>query len=222
MNRPTRQPVEEARAGVAEKHLAMVGEKHPTEGGSTLVKPPGRDSGLDRGVARYRVRDAAPVLGEVTLWHFFRGAYRLSRQVCSLGKRTLPCQVTYEFGYWVALEHFRVKYSDLSVEEDPFANWPEDANMQMEFSQPFDDSVTPEDRTSLYFWPSSSLGIGPGSDDAMGHRREFARRFVEGIGKLTGNTLGDHRKKTRRLIVRIPEAIRLTGVGRLNRPYLGF
>ncbi|RRT76253.1 hypothetical protein B296_00018864 [Ensete ventricosum] len=157
MNRPTRQLVEEARAGGVEKHLAMVGEKHPTEGGSTLVKPPGRDLGLDRGVARYRVRDVAPVPGEVTLWHFFRGAYRSSRQVCSLGKRTLPCQVTYEFGYWVALEHFRVKYSDLSVEEDPFANWPEDANMQMEFSQPFDDSVTPEDRTSLYFFGLRSL-----------------------------------------------------------------
>ncbi|RRT76254.1 hypothetical protein B296_00018865 [Ensete ventricosum] len=46
----------------------------------------------------------------------------------------------------------------------------------------------------------------------MGHRREFARRFPEGIGKLTGNTLGDHRKKTRRLIARIPKTIRLTGV----------
>ncbi|RWW67699.1 hypothetical protein BHE74_00024850 [Ensete ventricosum] len=31
----------------------------------------------------------------------------------------------------------------------------------------------------------------------MGFRREFAKRFTEGIGKLTGNTLGDHREKTR-------------------------
>ncbi|RRT31995.1 hypothetical protein B296_00057367 [Ensete ventricosum] len=39
--------------------------------------------------------------------------------------------------------------------------------------------------------PRSSLGIGPGSDDAMGPRREFARRFVEEIEKLAGNTPGD-------------------------------
>ncbi|RRT77886.1 hypothetical protein B296_00010244 [Ensete ventricosum] len=66
--------------------------------------------------------------------------------------------------------------------------------------------------------PRSSLGIGSGSDDAMGFRREFARRFAEGIGKLTGNTSGDHRKKTKRLTARIPNAAGLAGV---NRPYPG-
>ncbi|RZS24893.1 hypothetical protein BHM03_00058029 [Ensete ventricosum] len=44
--------------------------------------------------------------------------------------------------------------------------------------------------------PRSSLGIGPGSDDAVEPRREFARRFAEGIGKLAGNIPGDRRKKT--------------------------
>ncbi|RZS07411.1 hypothetical protein BHM03_00038244 [Ensete ventricosum] len=44
--------------------------------------------------------------------------------------------------------------------------------------------------------PKSSLGIGLGSDDAVGSRWEFARRFVEGIGKLAGNMKGDHREKT--------------------------
>ncbi|RWW54011.1 hypothetical protein BHE74_00039435 [Ensete ventricosum] len=43
--------------------------------------------------------------------------------------------------------------------------------------------------------PRSSLGIGLGLDDVVGHRREFARRFTEGIRKLAGSTLGDYRKK---------------------------
>ncbi|RRT60002.1 hypothetical protein B296_00004019 [Ensete ventricosum] len=34
--------------------------------------------------------------------------------------------------------------------------------------------------------PRSSLGIGPSLDDAVGFRREFARRFTEGIEKLLG------------------------------------
>ncbi|RWV82277.1 hypothetical protein GW17_00056234, partial [Ensete ventricosum] len=45
--------------------------------------------------------------------------------------------------------------------------------------------------------PRSSLGIRPGSDDAVEPHREFARRFVEKIRKLVGNTPGDHRKNTR-------------------------
>ncbi|RZR82615.1 hypothetical protein BHM03_00009067 [Ensete ventricosum] len=48
-------------------------------------------------------------------------------------------QVTYEFGYRVALEHFHTKYPDLSVEEDPFVKLPKDANVQLEVSQPFND-----------------------------------------------------------------------------------
>ncbi|RRT73247.1 hypothetical protein B296_00004229 [Ensete ventricosum] len=41
----------------------------------------------------------------------------------------------------------------------------------------------------------------------MGARREFTER----IGKLPGNTPGDHRKKTIRLITRMPEATGLVG-----------
>ncbi|RRT36916.1 hypothetical protein B296_00016290 [Ensete ventricosum] len=44
--------------------------------------------------------------------------------------------------------------------------------------------------------PRSSLGIGPGLDDVVGSRQEFARRFAKGIRKLAGSTLGDHLKKT--------------------------
>ncbi|RWV89416.1 hypothetical protein GW17_00048434 [Ensete ventricosum] len=45
------------------------------------------------------------------------------------------------------------------------------------------------------------------SDDVVGPRWEFASRFAEGIEKLAGNTSGDRRKKTRRLMARMPEAI---------------
>ncbi|RWW52455.1 hypothetical protein BHE74_00041117 [Ensete ventricosum] len=44
----------------------------------------------------------------------------------------------------VALEHFRAKYPESSIEEDHFAKQPEDANVRMEACQPFDDS-TPEE-----------------------------------------------------------------------------
>ncbi|RWW18925.1 hypothetical protein GW17_00017057 [Ensete ventricosum] len=37
------------------------------------------------------------------------------------------------------------------------------------------------------------------SDDAVGSRRKFARRFVEEIEKLSTNTKGDHWEKDRRL-----------------------
>ncbi|RRT33292.1 hypothetical protein B296_00050465 [Ensete ventricosum] len=57
----------------------------------------------------------------------------------------------------------------------------------------------------------SSLGIGLGSDDVVGPHREFAKRFVEEIGKLAGNTSGDRRKKTRRLTTRMLEAAGLAG-----------
>ncbi|RWW74584.1 hypothetical protein BHE74_00017474 [Ensete ventricosum] len=43
-------------------------------------------------------------------------------------------------------------------------------------------------------------------------------RFAKGIGKFARNMLGDRRKKTRRLAVRMPEAAGLTGV---HRPYPG-
>ncbi|RWV84530.1 hypothetical protein GW17_00053749, partial [Ensete ventricosum] len=41
--------------------------------------------------------------------------------------------------------------------------------------------------------PRYSLGIGSSSDDVVGSRRKFARRFAEGIGKLAENAKGDQR-----------------------------
>ncbi|RWW18341.1 hypothetical protein BHE74_00031131 [Ensete ventricosum] len=67
--------------------------------------------------------------------------------------------------------------------------------------------------------PRSSLGIGPSSDDAMGPRREFARRFAEGIRKLTRNTFGDRRRKNVKLVAVESGGCWITGV---NHPYPGF
>ncbi|RRT56309.1 hypothetical protein B296_00018357 [Ensete ventricosum] len=41
---------------------------------------------------------------------------------------------------------------------------------------------------------------------------DLARRFVEGIRKLAGNTPGDCWKKTVRLVTRMPEATGLGGI----------
>ncbi|RRT38432.1 hypothetical protein B296_00039210 [Ensete ventricosum] len=67
--------------------------------------------------------------------------------------------------------------------------------------------------------PRSSLGIESGSNDAVKPCREFARRFVEGIGKLAGNMSGDHRKKTIGFTARMSEAARLcrTGIRKVKR-----
>ncbi|RZS16157.1 hypothetical protein BHM03_00048117 [Ensete ventricosum] len=46
--------------------------------------------------------------------------------------------------------------------------------------------------------PGSSLSIGPRFGRCSGISPEFARRFAEGIGKLTGNMPGDHRGENQR------------------------
>ncbi|RZS18745.1 hypothetical protein BHM03_00051063 [Ensete ventricosum] len=55
----------------------------------------------------------------------------------------------------------------------------------------------------------------------MGPQWEFARRFAKGIEKLTGNTLGDRRKKTKRLIAGMPEAVGLMVLNRLYPYFTG-
>ncbi|RWV82088.1 hypothetical protein GW17_00056442, partial [Ensete ventricosum] len=61
-------------------------------------------------------------------------------------------------------------------------------------------------------------------DDAVGARREFAKRFAEGIGKLVRNMPGDHRRKTMRLTIGDSEGCWNTGVSkrRVNRCHSGF
>ncbi|RWW35805.1 hypothetical protein BHE74_00059223, partial [Ensete ventricosum] len=69
--------------------------------------------------------------------------------------------------------------------------------------------------------PRSSLSIRPGFKRCNGISLKFTRRFVEGIGKLAGNTPRDHRKKTKRLAARMSEVAGLAGGQRVNHPYLG-
>ncbi|RWW52483.1 hypothetical protein BHE74_00041093 [Ensete ventricosum] len=54
------------------------------------------------------------------------------------------------------------------------------------------------DSRKAYNGSRYSLGIGSSSDDAMGSRQKFARRFVEGIRKFAGNAKGDRREVDRR------------------------
>ncbi|RWW36698.1 hypothetical protein BHE74_00058265 [Ensete ventricosum] len=53
-------------------------------------------------------------------------------------------QVTYEYGYRVALARFRVLHPDSEVEEDPFTIHPEDDLVPMKRQQVFDDSDPPK------------------------------------------------------------------------------
>ncbi|RWW02366.1 hypothetical protein GW17_00034548 [Ensete ventricosum] len=59
--------------------------------------------------------------------------------------------------------------------------------------------------------PRSSLSIGLGFRRCSGISPKFARRFTEGIRKLTGNMLRDCQKKTIGLVARISEAAGLVG-----------
>ncbi|RWW04933.1 hypothetical protein GW17_00031816 [Ensete ventricosum] len=60
--------------------------------------------------------------------------------------------------------------------------------------------------------PISSLSIGPGFVRCSEILSEFARRFVEGIRKLTGNMSIDCQKKIIGLTARMPEAARMAGI----------
>ncbi|RWW55666.1 hypothetical protein BHE74_00037679 [Ensete ventricosum] len=63
----------------------------------------------------------------------------------------------------------------------------------------------------------------------MGSRRKFARRFVEGIGKLTGNAKGDCREEDQRTCHKITAGCRNMQETRVaansfrwvNHPYVG-
>ncbi|RZS24563.1 hypothetical protein BHM03_00057640, partial [Ensete ventricosum] len=58
-------------------------------------------------------------------------------------------RVAYEYGYRVALAHFRALHPDSEVKEDPFTIRPEDDLVPMERQQAFDDSDSPEYKTEL-------------------------------------------------------------------------
>ena len=50
-------------------------------------------------------------------------------------------QVTYEYGYRIALARFKARHPNLEVEENPFASCPEDLSVDMPNEVPFDDST---------------------------------------------------------------------------------
>ncbi|RRT67136.1 hypothetical protein B296_00039559 [Ensete ventricosum] len=50
-------------------------------------------------------------------------------------------RISYEFGFWVALERLWGKYPEVEIEQDPFVECPEDANVGMDLNQPFDDNT---------------------------------------------------------------------------------
>ncbi|RWV89355.1 hypothetical protein BHE74_00047174 [Ensete ventricosum] len=67
----------------------------------------------------------------------------LLKQLHGSTSKMLIEKVTYEYEYWVALARLRARYHDLEIEEDPFANLPEDDNVEMLNEVPFDDSPDP-------------------------------------------------------------------------------
>ncbi|RRT46550.1 hypothetical protein B296_00030919 [Ensete ventricosum] len=59
--------------------------------------------------------------------------------------------------------------------------------------------------------PRSSLSIRPEFGRCGGFRWEFARRFTEGIGKLAGNTPGDHRGEDQNTCCKYGRGYRIGG-----------
>ncbi|RZS15381.1 hypothetical protein BHM03_00047219 [Ensete ventricosum] len=58
-------------------------------------------------------------------------------------------RVSYEFGYRVALERLQGKHPDIMIELDPFPECSEDANVEMDLDQPFDDGTPSEKQPTL-------------------------------------------------------------------------
>ncbi|RRT50247.1 hypothetical protein B296_00029742 [Ensete ventricosum] len=72
------------------------------------------------------------------------GAHEQGREVDRLGFESglkKMRRVSYEFGYRVALERLRGKHLEIAIEQDPFVKYPDDANVEMDLNQPFDDST---------------------------------------------------------------------------------
>ncbi|RRT71412.1 hypothetical protein B296_00008270 [Ensete ventricosum] len=74
-------------------------------------------------------------------------AYKASRGF-ELGLEKME-RVSYEFGYRVTLERLRGKYPEITIEWDPFAECPEDANVEMDLDQPFDDDIPSEKQPTV-------------------------------------------------------------------------
>ncbi|RWW07211.1 hypothetical protein GW17_00029413 [Ensete ventricosum] len=58
-------------------------------------------------------------------------------------------RVSYEFEYRVALKRLRGKHLDIMIEWDPFVECSEDANVEMDLDQPFNDGTPSEKQPTL-------------------------------------------------------------------------
>ncbi|RZR96985.1 hypothetical protein BHM03_00026111 [Ensete ventricosum] len=74
-------------------------------------------------------------------------AYKVSRGF-ELGLKEMG-RVSYKFRYRAALERLRGKHLEIVIEQDPFAECPDDTNVEMDLNQPFDDSAPSEKYLSL-------------------------------------------------------------------------
>ncbi|RZR96744.1 hypothetical protein BHM03_00025798 [Ensete ventricosum] len=123
----------------AEKGKELVELKEAPEGGipsESCVSPPrGGCVVVYKGGGTSRGQAEAEGLKAVT-------AYKASREFESSLKQM--GRVSYEFGYRVALEQLRGKHPEIAIEQDLFAECPNDANMEMDLNQPFDDSTPSE------------------------------------------------------------------------------
>ncbi|RRT50267.1 hypothetical protein B296_00024195 [Ensete ventricosum] len=170
MGRPALPPPVDAPVELANGRLALRGNKRPsTEGGEpprkktklTVLKRPTSTIRVtsERG-HRYKGKELAETAKLPS--HAFT-----LRELCEVGDRVgkdryfaahisklLRAESEEQQKVWwlnftsstqIALECFRAKYPDSSVEEDPFVEQPEDVNVRMEPSQPFDDSTPLEE-----------------------------------------------------------------------------
>ncbi|RWV92258.1 hypothetical protein GW17_00045384, partial [Ensete ventricosum] len=74
-------------------------------------------------------------------------AYKASRGFESILEKM--GRVSYEFGYRVALKQHQGKHPEITIEQDPFAECPGDANVKMDLDQPFDDGTPSEKQPTL-------------------------------------------------------------------------
>ncbi|RWW08820.1 hypothetical protein BHE74_00011374 [Ensete ventricosum] len=86
------------------------------------------------------VKELESARAELPRWAIedYKGSVGFKQGLKKMGR------VSYEYGYRVALAHFRALHPDSEVEENPFTIWPEDDSVSMETQQAFDDSDPPE------------------------------------------------------------------------------
>ncbi|RRT72266.1 hypothetical protein B296_00003040 [Ensete ventricosum] len=68
-------------------------------------------------------------------WYAYKASRGFESSLEKMGR------VNYEFAYRVVLEQLRGKHPDIMIELDPFTDCLEDANVEMDLDQPFDDDT---------------------------------------------------------------------------------